>query len=130
MKSIAPFCEATTLPAASVWAVTEFGLVVGIGRFGGPPGFEPPTATLIWRAFGVVANQLREKAGQSAVGAFAAIPYDNGADIAACLALAVSPGIRKKPTLPAMFLSKLPDSQSPSKISSPSPCMNLLIIVA
>src|SRR5580765_3601899 len=130
MKSIAPFCEATTLPAASVCVVTEFGFVVGIGRFGGPPGFEPPTATLILRAFGFVATQFRKKAAQSACGALAAIPYDSGADIAACLALLVSPGIRKKPTFPAMFLSKFPDSQSPSKMSSPSPCMNLLIIDA
>ena len=74
MKSIAPFSVATTLPAASVCAVTVPGFGSGIGRFAGPPGFEPPTVTSILRAFAFVAIQLKKNAAQSACFAFAAIP--------------------------------------------------------
>ena len=100
-----------------------------MGRSAGPPGFEPPTVTLILRAFALVATQLRKNAAQSACFAFAAIPNVSGADIAACLPPALRVGIRKKPTLPGIYLSRLPDSQSPSNMNSPSPCWNLLIIV-
>ena len=74
MKSIAPLSFATTFPAASVCAVVEPGLTLGIGRFGGPPGFEPPTSTLILRGSRFVATQLRKNAAQSAFFALAAMP--------------------------------------------------------
>src|SRR3954452_13117490 len=129
MKSIAPFALATTLPAASVWAVTDPFLGSGIGRPAGPPGFDPPTVTSILRAFALVAIQLKKNAAQSACFAFAAIPYVSGADIAVWFPPALSVGIRKKPTLPATTLSRLPDSQSPSNMNTPPSCSNLLIIV-
>src|SRR5580765_9033931 len=129
MKSMAPFSLAITFPAARVWAVVEPGFTFGIGKAGGPPGFEPPTVTSILRARGFVATQFRKKAAQLACFALAAIPNVNGADIAACFPPGVAGGIRKKPTLAGICLSRLPDSQSPSKMSSPSLCWNLLIML-
>src|SRR3954471_14047931 len=128
MKSIAPFCLATTLPAASVRDVVEPGFTFGIGRLGGPPGFEPPTVTLIRRAFGLVAIQFKKNAAQPGCFAFAAIPNVSGADMAACRPPFFSGGIKKNPILLAWWVSKFPDSQSPSKMSRPSPAWNLLII--
>ena len=59
MKSIAPFASATTFPAASVSLVTDPSAAAGTGRSVGPPGFEPPTSTLICRAVSFVATQLK-----------------------------------------------------------------------
>ena len=66
MKSIAPLSLATPAPAASVSLVTEPAAAGGTARSVGPPGFEPPTATSIWRAFSFVATQLKKNAAQSA----------------------------------------------------------------
>src|SRR3954452_19393670 len=100
MKSIAPFCAATTLPAARVCEINEPFFVTGTGRFGGPPGFEPPTLTFSLRAAGLVATQLKKNAAQFACFAFAAMPYVSGADIPVCGRPALRVGIRKKPTCP------------------------------
>src|SRR5439155_25620929 len=51
MKSIAPLSLDTSAPAASVSLVTDPDVAWGTGRSGGPPGFDPPTATSISRAF-------------------------------------------------------------------------------
>ena len=74
MKSIAPFDSATNFPAASVSLVTEPSSTGGIARSVGPPGFEPPTSTLICRAASLVATQLKKNAAQSACSALAAMP--------------------------------------------------------
>ncbi len=74
MKSIAVPASPTTAPAASVSFVTEPSAADGISRSPGPPGFEPPTSTRIWRAASFVATQSRKNAAQSAFGASAAIP--------------------------------------------------------
>src|SRR5665213_348557 len=128
MNPMSPLSFAAMPPAANVCAVVEPGFTLGIGRFDGPPGLEPPAVTLILRAVGFVATQLRKNAAQLACAALAAIPYVSGADIAACGPPAFSGGIRKNPTFFASLVSKLPDSQSPSKISSACPASKLLII--
>ena len=74
MKSIAPLSCATCAPAASVSFVTDPSAAGGTGRSVGPPGFEPPTVTSIWRAASLVATQLKKNAAQSAFAALAAIP--------------------------------------------------------
>src|SRR5512140_682031 len=102
MKSMAVPALLTTAPAASVSFVTEPAATAGIVASAGPPGFEPPTATSILRAASFVATQLKKNAAQSACLALAAMPYVNGADMAAGPAPASAGGIRKKPTLPGM----------------------------
>ena len=52
----------------------QINVAVGGSNPGGPPGLEPPTATLIFRAFGLVATQLRKNAAQSAFFALSAMP--------------------------------------------------------
>jgi hypothetical protein len=54
--------------------VTEPSSTGGIARSVGPPGFEPPTSTLIWRAASFVATQSKKNAAQSACSALAAMP--------------------------------------------------------
>ena len=68
MKSIDVPASPTTRPAASVSFVTEPAGTFGIEASEGPPGFEPPMVTLIWRAVGFVATQFRKNA--AAVGVF------------------------------------------------------------
>ena len=85
--------------------MTEPSAPGGTGRSGGPPGFEPPTATSISRAVSLVATQLRKNAAQSAFFALAAIPYVSGADMAATLPSASAGGKTKNPTLPGWSLS-------------------------
>src|SRR4029450_3814266 len=115
MKSMAPFSLAITLPAASVCAIADPGFTFGIAKLGGPPGLEAPTVPLILRALGFVATQFRKNAAQLACFALAAIPKVSGADIAACFPPGVAGGIRKKPTLARICLSRLPGAQSPSE---------------
>ena len=102
----------------------------GMYASAGPIGCDPPISTPISRARLSVATQLRKKAAQSAFLAFAAIPKVSGADMAACLPPCCAGGIRKKPTLPGICLSRLPDSQSPLNMNRPWPSMKRLIIVA
>src|ERR1041384_763987 len=99
MKSIELPALPTTGPAASVSFVTEPAVTEGIVASAGPPGFEPPIATSIPRALSLVATQFKKKAAQSACLALAAIPYVNGADIAAGEPPASAGGIRRNPTL-------------------------------
>src|ERR1035437_3134126 len=105
MKSIAPLALETWAPTASESLVTAPAAAGGIGRSAGPPGLEPPIATLIWRAVALVATQSRKKAAQSAFFALAAMPYVSGEDMAASGPPAVAEGNAKNPTLPAAFLS-------------------------
>src|SRR5512136_1858123 len=105
MKSMDVPALPTIGPAASVSFVTEPAATEGIVASAGPPGFDPPTATSIWRAAGFEATQLRKNAAQSAFFALAAIPKVNGADMAAGLPPAVAGGITKNPTLPGMPVS-------------------------
>src|SRR5512138_106521 len=121
MKSIEVPALPTTGPAASVSFVTDPAVTDGIAASAGPPGLEPPTVTSICRALSLVATQLRKNAAQSAFFAFAAIPYVNGADIAAGDPPAWAGGIKKNPTLPAMSLSYPAFCQSPLKVKTPSP---------
>src|SRR4029453_476724 len=105
MKSIAPLSLPACAPAVSVSLVTEPAAAGGTGRSGGPPGFEPPTATSIFRAFSLVAPQVRKNAAQSAFLALAAIPYVSGADIAATLPPDSDAGKTKNPTPSGWSLS-------------------------
>ena len=78
----------------------------------------------------LVATQFRKNAAQAGCAALALTPKVSGADMAACLPPASSGGIRKKPTLPAIVLSKLPDSQSPLKMNRLLPPVNRDIMAA
>ena len=120
MKSIAPLSFATSAPAANVSLVTA-AAAFGRVRSGGPPGFEPPTATSISRALSFVATQLKKNAAQSAFFAFAEIPYVSGADIAASDPLASPGGKTKKPTLLDISLSYTAFCQSPLNMNTPWP---------
>src|SRR5689334_6538451 len=130
MKSIAPLALPMVAPAASVAAVTLPSLTGGMYASAGPIGCEPPTLTAMSRACWLVATQLRKNAAQSAFLALLLMPYVSGADIAACLPPADAEGIRKNPALPAICLSRLPDSQSPSNMNRFLPAMKRLIMVA
>src|SRR5512135_1207783 len=74
MKSIDVPALPITGPAASVSFVIEPAVTVGIAASAGPPGFDPPTLTSIWRAVGFEATQLKKNAAQSAFFALAAMP--------------------------------------------------------
>ena len=74
MKSIAVPALPITVPAASVSFVTEPAVTEGIVASAGPPGFDPPMVTSIWRAVGFEATQLKKNAAQSAFFAWAAMP--------------------------------------------------------
>src|SRR5258708_26457933 len=106
MKSIDVPALPITGPAASVSFMIEPAATVGIVASAGPPGFDPPTATSIWRAVGFEATQFKKNAAQSAFFALVAMPKVTGADIAARLPLASAGGIRKNPGLPARALSQ------------------------
>src|SRR5512144_1677307 len=121
IKSIDVPALPTTGPAASVSFVTEPAVTEGIVASAGPPGLEPPIATSISRALSFEATQLRKNAAQSACLALAAIPYVNGADIAAGGSPALTGGIRKNPMLPAISLSYPAFCQSPLNVKTPSP---------
>src|SRR5512147_806965 len=105
MKSIAVPALPTTVPAASVSLVTDPAATVGIVASAGPPGFDPPIVTSIWRAGGFEATQLKKNAAQSAFLALAAMPKVSGADMAAGDPLASAGGMRKKPALPGRSVS-------------------------
>src|SRR4051794_8472091 len=120
MKSIAPLSFVTSAPAFSVSLVIG-AVACGTDASGGPPGFEPPTATSIWRALSLVATQFRKNAAQSAFFAFAAIPYVSGADIAASDPPDWPGGKTKNPTLSDRSLLYTAFCQSPLNMNTPSP---------